>query len=553
MAQGVDIRITDVPFSSVPDHEAKVFINDAGKLRQTDLTTIAKYSQLYELIIQAHEEGLLSLQQARQELGQALIDLAAEKFEMLNADHAENLAELTQQYELYMQSLERQIADGHAKLEKDVNTVDDLRTYAAMINTVTGTRECVLKDPIPGPVLFKNMSGSSYQRVLSGKNLVLGTNLSFDANTTATKPVTEDILLEAGTYTLSWTQSATMASNTRNTPQCNLSNGTTIYESVSANHNLAAGRKSWTFTLDKTDRVTFSFWVHTASTAVSITDFQLEVGAVATDYEPFCGRVPSPSPSFPQMIESVGDNGWFDGEWSSGGLQVADGAEFASTDYMRSNKIKCKENDIIRFDCRNTEIGTRIFFYNDTSFISAAYNATGDSYVEKTAPSSATYFRLVVYKGSVNVNDVKNSYVTINGTYALKIKETGKSIFAFSTESNYSGSVAITVNADKSITLKGTATARVVCYLCKGLEKRTLPKGSYVFSIGNVLPSGCGFLFGQYKESGVYDKNIFSRFNGATSAEFTLEEEDIADLYFKELEFFPEGKCRCTYPPCRSD
>ena len=30
-------------------------------------------------------------------------------------------------------------------------------------------------------------------------------------------------------------------------------------------------------------------------------------------------------------------------------------------------------------------------------------------------------------------------------------------------------------------------------------------------------------------------------------AEFTLEEEDIADLYFKELEFFPEGKCRCTY------
>lgn len=30
-------------------------------------------------------------------------------------------------------------------------------------------------------------------------------------------------------------------------------------------------------------------------------------------------------------------------------------------------------------------------------------------------------------------------------------------------------------------------------------------------------------------------------------SEFPLPQEDIEDLYFKEIEFFPEGKCRCVY------
>ena len=62
MASGQDIRITDVPFSTVPATSALVFINDNGKLRQTDLTTIAKYSELYTLIINAHNTALDELQ-----------------------------------------------------------------------------------------------------------------------------------------------------------------------------------------------------------------------------------------------------------------------------------------------------------------------------------------------------------------------------------------------------------------------------------------------------------------------------------------------------------
>lgn len=128
MASGQDIRITDVPFSSVPDTNSTVFINDNGKLRQTDLTTIAKYSELYTAIIEAHENGLLSLEETKAQLEQALIDLANEKFELLNTDHSENLAELTALYESSVQGINQLVTEGHAKLEKDVAAVDDLRT-----------------------------------------------------------------------------------------------------------------------------------------------------------------------------------------------------------------------------------------------------------------------------------------------------------------------------------------------------------------------------------------------------------------------------------------
>lgn len=37
--------------------------------------------------------------------------------------------------------------------------------------------------------------------------------------------------------------------------------------------------------------------------------YQIEKGTVATDYEPYCGGVPSPNPEFPQEISSVGDSG----------------------------------------------------------------------------------------------------------------------------------------------------------------------------------------------------------------------------------------------------
>lgn len=120
-----------------------------------------------------------------------------------------------------------------------------------------------------------------------GKNLVSCSDLTFAASSQDTKLVVDNIALSAGTYTLSWTQSVTMESNTRNTPRCDLSEGAPLYMIVGANANLSAGRKSWTFTLSEDDTVSIKYWLHTPSVETTMSDFQLERGSEATDYEPY--------------------------------------------------------------------------------------------------------------------------------------------------------------------------------------------------------------------------------------------------------------------------
>lgn len=53
------------------------------------------------------------------------------------------------------------------------------------------------------------------------------------------------------------------------------------------------------------------FWISygSGSGEISISDIQVEYGSEATDYEPYTGGKPSPSPEYPQEIASVGGNG----------------------------------------------------------------------------------------------------------------------------------------------------------------------------------------------------------------------------------------------------
>ena len=142
MASGQDIRITDVPFNSVPDPTSTVFINDNGKLRQTDLTTIAKYSQLYESIISAHNTAMSNINQqledsktditglydqcmstlasTKENLEQALILLANEKSSALEQSHSNNLAELTTLFENSVSDINALIESGHNNEKKTI-------------------------------------------------------------------------------------------------------------------------------------------------------------------------------------------------------------------------------------------------------------------------------------------------------------------------------------------------------------------------------------------------------------------------------------------------
>lgn len=120
----MDIRMTDVPFSRDPDHEARVFINDGGKLRQTDLTTIAKYSELYELIIGAHTTAMDEITQ-QLETGQLGM---TEAFDSYNAQLTATHTNLTNALNTLKAEVETDMTESKA---------DALGTYATLKSEYT--------------------------------------------------------------------------------------------------------------------------------------------------------------------------------------------------------------------------------------------------------------------------------------------------------------------------------------------------------------------------------------------------------------------------------
>lgn len=101
-------------------------------------------------------------------------------------------------------------------------------------------------------------------------------------------------------------------------------NGTTKYETDFAKQ--YAGLHSITFTASITGRYQFDYWVHTFSNDVTFNNFQLEVSAVATAYEPYRGE------TFTIDLGQTVYSGYVD--WNSGvltvdrKLQTLNGSEF---------------------------------------------------------------------------------------------------------------------------------------------------------------------------------------------------------------------------------
>ena len=130
MASGQDIRITDVPFSSVPATTATVFINDNGKLRQTDLTTIAKYSELYTLIINAHNTALDELQSSytlhSNNLNELHASVVADLQEKINAHTTAVDEKLTAVVSELNETVSAHFTSIDAKLNETVNTINNL-------------------------------------------------------------------------------------------------------------------------------------------------------------------------------------------------------------------------------------------------------------------------------------------------------------------------------------------------------------------------------------------------------------------------------------------
>jgi hypothetical protein len=114
-----------------------------------------------------------------------------------------------------------------------------------------------------------------------------------------------------------------------------------------------------------------------------------------------------------------------------------------------------------------------------------------------------------------------------------RIFASGKNLLSYTNTSSVESGITKTVNQDRSITLSGTATRRVVVYLEKQDTRNTLPAGSYTLGIGTELPSGCGVLLGDYTDDGKYVNNIVRIPVGQSSASFTTTQKTYnLDSYF---------------------
>ena len=217
------------------------------------------------------------------------------------------------------------------------STIENSNNIKNQFNTASGDYITVT-DSVDGNIVELGIKGNSFQQTYSGKNLfdcatmfptsgqVNGITLTnngdgtftLSGTATANAQIFKDFTHEqtvaffkngAGIYTLSTQELPT----TGNVFQCTLVkyNGTdSDYTWRSSPQGKA---KSYNITQKMLDNelffISFMFYIHSGNTINQTFTPQVEFGSSATDYEPYVGGIPSPNPSYPQTINSVGDDG----------------------------------------------------------------------------------------------------------------------------------------------------------------------------------------------------------------------------------------------------
>lgn len=176
-----------------------------------------------------------------------------------------------------------------------------------------------------------------------------------------------------------------------------------------------------------TDNPVFAF-ATINGTGAQFTDIQVEIGETNTDWEPYTGGQPAPSPDYPQVIKGVGGMGYFDGEWRQGSYSISGVPDNSGAWISFANKILCKANDNIKVSYDKDIVGIRIFFWNTSGGFLSTEPIDGKETTGWTAPSTAGSF--VISFNDDNISPALAAYctVTINGEYATGLETQGRNL-----------------------------------------------------------------------------------------------------------------------------
>lgn len=137
MLNGQDLRITETSFAAAPDPNSFVFINDAGKLRQTDFDTLVRQSRLYDSIVDAHNAGVQAIDKLKTETS----DIVTEGKE----------------------ALLKTIEEGRAILSDNSELLEKVYNNTAMATLVEFDKEIYTDQTAIGSAILKSIKADNYQ------------------------------------------------------------------------------------------------------------------------------------------------------------------------------------------------------------------------------------------------------------------------------------------------------------------------------------------------------------------------------------------------------
>lgn len=321
-------------------------------------------------------------------------------------------------------------------------------------NTATGTT--ILATSTAGNIVNFKGYGKSEQTQYSGKNK-LDVPSSVDVSASGYVFLNKAIDLKAGVeYKFTFISSISQGPQTQF--GMNYVDGTN--ENLSTLGTTAGQITKQTFTPTK-DVASVTYYSYNAMT---VTNCMISLATEDDTYEPYVGGTASPNPSYKQRINAVGDKGWFDGELLSGVYSTSNGIYGANANYLcNKNPMPCKANDEVTFTYHSdTQYNLMVLFYDkDMNYLSYKNTTTSDS-LTAIAPTNACYCNFNIgYGSALSIASASPITVTINGMYALIVKEGNKNLVEVTAKNQSASGVNLVINNDKSVTVNGTSSAWV--------------------------------------------------------------------------------------------
>ena len=377
-----------------------------------------------------------------------------------------------------------------------------------------------------GNAILEKLTGSSWQRKLTGKNLwknyddppttVDGVTYIFnsDGSITAKGTATGDSIIEINDWDIGVNEIILTG--------CPNGGSDSTYYLYDVENDVKDTGNGVKYT-SKKDNVVLNIVVKSGVT-IDATFYPMVRLSTITDatYEPYCGATPSPNPEFQQTIRSTGDMGWFDGEWFSGYHTNGTGTEYTTTNWVGfKNKIPCEKGNLVKVIYDGEYVSNMVSFFYDGSYKNTIINA-----LEFEIPSGANEFVVDFNGEGLSSSTVGHVCVTINGKYAVIVDEVRKNLVDASgleTTSTTSGVTATRVYDQNGrlqyIELNGTSSDNI--WFAVSSNDFYLPQGAYYLS-GNSGADGVQLICYMFNKS---NSEMKSAWDYGTGKLFSLNED----------------------------